>query len=320
MMKKITVFFLLLLTIGSIKAQNPIYTKFVFQNGNQSFLLDEAIPAANGINYSVHSMAFYVSRVEIIHDGNQVLVLDSNDVFYVNYNAPEIYLGDFNITNVEGIRFQVGVPEHLNHLDISQYPEGDPLSFQDPSMHWGWSSGYMHMIMNGKGDTDNDGVTEAAYELNCLGDLNTPFTEVMTTATVYPDNKRQIVLLCHVDEWLRGTNPATTGILHGSTGLNITVMHNVESHPVFTSPATASIIGQDAIELSVAQLDASVLVSWEDADVATYRLIDAEGKLIQQGNCLDHQLSFTDLTAGMHLLQLFTDKNSVIGTARWITP
>jgi len=312
--------FVFLVTCGTTMAQNPIYTKFVFQNGNQDFSLDQAIPAANGVNYSVHAMAFYVSRVEIIHDGNQVFTLDSNDVFYVNYNTPEIYLGDYDITNVEGIRFEVGVPEYLNHLDISQYPEGHPLYFQDPSMHWGWTSGYIHMLMNGKGDTNNDGVTEAPYELNCLGDANTPYTEVLTTATLYPGNKRQIVLLCHVDEWLRSTNPATTGALHGSNGLNITVMHNVETFPVFTSPATASLIGQDAIELSVAQLEASVLVSWDDADVDNYRLINAEGRLIESGNCLENKLNFANLTTGVHILQLYTDKNSVIGTARWITP
>ena len=51
--------------------------------------------------------------------------------------------------------FTVGVPARFNTqqgteaMDISLYPETHPLSYQSPSMYWGWSFGYMYMIIGG---------------------------------------------------------------------------------------------------------------------------------------------------------------------------
>src|SRR3989338_6604308 len=152
----------------SITAQNFVRTSFLFRNEGQPFSLNETITAYNGIDYNIQSMAFYMSRVKITHDGGQITALDTNEVYYVNFNVPEIILGSFPISQVEAITFEVGVPEYMNHLDISLYPEHHALSFHDPSMHWGWASGYMHMVMNGKGDDNGDGTPTTAYELNCL--------------------------------------------------------------------------------------------------------------------------------------------------------
>lgn len=301
-------------------AQNFVRTSFLFHNEGQPFALNEAITAYNGVDYNIQSMAFYMSRVKITHDGGQVTALDTNEVYYVNFNVPEIILGSFNISQVEAITFDVGVPEYLNHLDVSQYPEHHPLSFHDPSMHWGWASGYMHMVMNGKGDDNNDGVPTTAYELNCLGDGNVPTATITTTATVNQDNSRTIFLICNVDQWLRGTDPATTGAVHGSDGVNITVMNNVENYPVFESPATASLTDKEQITISVSQSSIGTQLSWIDSHVASYRLLDADGRVLEQGESKEQSLLFTELSSGLHFVQLLNDKSGLIGTAKWIVP
>lgn len=304
----------------SASAQNFVRTSFLFQNEGQPFALNETITAYNGVDYSIQSMAFYMSRIRITHDGGQVTALDTNEVYYVNFNVPEIILGSFNISNVEAITFDVGVPEYLNHLDISLYPEHHPLSFHDPSMHWGWQAGYMHMVMNGKGDDNSDGVPTAAYELNCLGDGNVPTASITTTATVNQDNSRTIFLICNVDQWLRGSDPATTGAMHGSNGINATVMANVETYPVFTSPATASLIGKEQITINIAQSSAGTALSWTDSHVTGYRLLDADGRVLEQGDSNTQELFFAELSSGLHIVQLMNDKNGLIGTAKWIVP
>lgn len=311
---------LFLVVTATTTAQNFVRTSFLFHNEGQPFALNETITAYNGVDYSVQSMAFYMSRIKITHDGGQVTALDTNEVYYLNFNVPEIILGSFNISQVEAITFDVGVPEYLNHLDISLYPDHHPLGFQNPTMHWGWASGYMHMVMNGKGDDNNDGVPTAFYELNCLGDGNVPTVTITTTATVNPDNSRTIFLICNVDEWLRGTDPATTGAMHGSDGVNITVMNNVENHPVFVSPATASLVGKEQITISVSQSSTGTELSWTDSHVASYRLLDADGRIVDQGDSNEQQLLFTELSSGLHIVQLLNDKSGLIGTAKWIVP
>lgn len=310
---------LALITTGAF-SQNEVYTRFVFQNENQPFSLNEVITAHNGVSYRVENMAFFMSRVEIVHDGNQVTALDTNDVFYVNHNAPVIDLGEYAITNIEAIRFDVGVPPHLNHLDISQYPEHHPLSYHDPSMHWGWAAGYIHMLMNGWGDDNNDGVPSVSYQLNCLGDENVYTVEVATTATILADGSREIVLLCNVDQWLRNSDPATTGAVHGSNGINAIVMNNLTIYPVFVSPANAAVSEKETMPVTVAQSASSVLVSWNVPLAVSYRLVDAEGRILEQGECNGQSLQFSDMHSGLHVVQLVSDQSVVVGTAKWIVP
>lgn len=316
---KILVCLLLFSGKGAL-AQVPVTVEFGFHNAGQPFALDETIPAFNGVNYSVQSMAFYMSRVQLIHDGNQVTSLDTNEVFYINFTTPGVNLGEFNVTNLEGIRFDVGVPVYLNHLDISQYPEHHPLSFHQPAMHWGWAAGYFHMVMNGKGDDNTDGTPTVAYELNNLGDDNVPTAEIMTIPTIHPNNEHRFVVICNVDEWLRGTDPATTGPAHGSDPVNAMVMQNVEDYPVFTSPANASIVEKEQIDVTIAQSAMQTNVSWTDARVSGYTLFDARGSVIEKGNCSGQKLEFNGLKPGLHLIRLENDKQGQIGTAKWIVP
>lgn len=312
---------LIVFGVGIAHSQEAFYVKFSFYNQSQPFSLNEVMPSYNGVDYSVQELAFFMSRVQLIHDGGQVTTIDSNTVFYINFNTPEVLLGYLPVTTIEGIRFDVGVPEYLNHLDISQYPVGAPLSYHTPSMHWGWSSGYMHMTMNGKGDTDNDGIPTQNYELSCLGDHNVHTVELPTPATVYPDNFQQIVVICNLDQWLRGSDPATTGAAHSDTGVNETVMSNIINYPVFTTAATAAVTEQEQLPVHVAQTERAACISWgTERPVAAYRMIDAEGRILAHGNCTQQQLQFSELTSGLHIVQLLTENDALIGTAKWIVP
>jgi len=318
-MKKGLVLLFAMLGTLTTQAQDSIFAKIVFHNQGQPFQLNEVITAQNGTDYSIESLAFFMSRVQLVHDGGQVTVLDTNEVFYVNYNEPVVFLGMHDITTLESIRFGVGVPPYLNHLDISQYPEGHPLSFHTPVMHWGWSAGYMHMAMNGYGDDNNDGTPTAIYQLNCLGDQNYHRVYVETGMTAYPNNIQHIVIICNIDEWLRGSDPATTGAAHGDTGVNETVMDNPLNFPVFVSPANVSLSEKEQLPVVVAQSGKNVTLTWGDAKAGSYRLLNAEGKIISHGKC-DYQLSLTELESGWHLVQLFSEKNTLLGTAKWIVP
>ncbi|MBK7695626.1 MAG: hypothetical protein IPI30_15330 [Saprospiraceae bacterium] len=44
------------------------------------------------------------------------------------------------------------------------------MAFQDPSMHWGWTSGYRFIALEGMIDNDNDGIPETVFEIHSLGD------------------------------------------------------------------------------------------------------------------------------------------------------
>lgn len=309
------------ITTFAVHSQSHVALKFAFMNNEQPFALNETIEALNGVDYSVQDVAFYVSRIKIVHDGGQILELDTNKVLYISHPNNSVELGELDVTNIEGIHFMVGVPEYLNHLDISQYPENHPLSYQTPTMHWGWTAGYMHFIINALGDNNNDGTPTEAYQLHCLGDHNTPDVSVTTVATVYQNGSQEIILNVNLDQWLEGTDPATTGMVHGSNGVNAAVMDNVTQHPVFTSPVNASVIETELIDVQVAQLTTATIISWdEQVAAANYRLTNAEGRVIASGNCNGAELRFENLTPGLHFVQLYSGKQDLLGTAKWIVP
>jgi hypothetical protein len=97
-------------------------------------------------------------------------------------------------------------------------------------------------------------------------------------------------------------------------------MENVESYPVFVSPATASITEKEQIAISISQSETGTQLSWTDAHVASYRLLDADGRILEQGGNNEQQLLFTELSSGLHIVQLLNDKSGLIGTAKWIVP
>ncbi len=316
-------FTLLAATIPAFAAQSQseVSVKFAFMNEEQPFALNETITSLGGVDYNVQDVAFYISRIEVVHDGGQVLELDTNTVLYVNHPHNSVELGELNLTNIEGIRFMVGVPMYLNHLDISQYPENHPLSYQSPPMHWGWSAGYMHFIITGNGDNNGDGTPTEMFQLHCLGDNNTQAVDITTVATVYQDGSQEIILNVNIDQWLEGFNPGTVGTHHGSNGVNAAAMDNVTDNPVFTSPVNASVTETDLIDVRVAQQTTATIVSWdEQVKAATYRLTNAEGRVIASGTCAGAELRFEDLTTGLHFVQLFSGKQNLLGTAKWIVP
>ena len=126
---------------------NPLFNSSTLQMGT-------ILTHSSGESYTLDHFDYYVSDVIITHDGGQVsIALD--DVYLVEPDNHTLYLGSLSLENIEQVEFTIGVPDRLNtqqgseSADISTYPETHPLSFQLPSMYWGWQFGYMPMIIGG---------------------------------------------------------------------------------------------------------------------------------------------------------------------------
>ena len=87
-------------------------------------------------------------------------------MFLVDADDDEsLYLGNFPVSHLEQITYSIGVVEELNHLDPSTYPDDHPLAHQNPSMHWGWTSGYRFLCLDGHMLSD-------VVQIHALGDAN----------------------------------------------------------------------------------------------------------------------------------------------------
>lgn len=180
--------------------------------------------------FSVFRLQYYLSDITLIHDGGQQKELKGLYLL-VNSNQSDYDLGSVDVGQIEGINFKIGVDSSTNHADPALWPAGHPLAYQDPSMHWGWTSGYRFLAFEGLFDYNKDGEPEKVWEFHAVGDiLLTPVSLAVPTAdggdkvrlTVKADYDRLFNNGVHIDN-----------ILHGDGTLVQEMMQNFNAGPVF---------------------------------------------------------------------------------------
>lgn len=303
-------------------SQTPFKLIFSPKVEGLDFELNQVVTDKNGKKMSIDHFDYYISHLHIIHDGGQDLNL-ADTVFLVEFDNYILDLGVLNVNQVESIQFGVGVPAELNHTDITAYPANHPLSFQDPSMQWGWSAGYMHMIVGGLSDGDNNQIPESYFEIHNLGDGNYYEIEVPVGEVLEQDNSKSINLDCNLDTWIGTTDLANNGIQHGENGVNFNVMKNVSMRPVFTADANANVEQKNVLsgKLYFTKNANSTSVKWSEVpDLFEYKLIDANGALIQQNKISGSsgEVSFFEIKTGVYFIEFYTKNNQLINKLKII--
>ena len=178
-MKK-TLFTLWMLSVLTAWSQQSIRFSIDHQLGGTAF--GSSVTAQNdlGNDFRTERLQFYISQIELVHDGGQTTPVP-NTWFLVDANVPfDESLGSFSVGTLEAIRFGVGVEQAANHLDPASYAMTHPLAPKNPSMHWGWQSGYRFVCMEGKAGSALDQV----YEVHALGDNNYKVQQITTTGVL----------------------------------------------------------------------------------------------------------------------------------------
>ncbi len=320
-----TVYFFGILFCFSLtaKAQQHVYIHFVPKVEGNTLAPQAVVHDLQSNAFSVDFFNYYLSNLHLIHDGTQDLDL-SDTVFLVKMTDNILDLGMLDVTTITDVNFGVGVPQALNHLDISQYPANHPLSFQSPSMQWGWNAGYAHMIVDGHADSNGDGVPDAAFELHNLGDANYQYVTLTSVDAVTSSNQIDIYINCNLDQWLFSMNLGSVGVVHGSGQINTIVMTNVSHKPVFTSPVSAGIksISTSVGVLTVINNSNTVTVKWSEmTDASSYSLIDVNGRMIQKGIVSEEkqgQIALDELSAGTYIFTLYNSSADQLNQVRFI--
>ncbi|MBI1192599.1 MAG: hypothetical protein GC205_05425 [Bacteroidetes bacterium] len=242
-MKQIATTLLFAALACGISAQNPNVTLHLNHLlGEVPFALNQA-STHDGQPFNVKRLEYYLAEIEIVHDGGQVTSLP--DTWFLVDASKDIVLslGEMAVESIEGVRFGVGVEEDANHLDPASYPGGHPLAYQFPSMHWGWTSGYRFVAIEGFA---GEALT-TLWEVHALGDAN--YHTVSVSGPAVADGDDWIYYLnADYTQALVGLD-LTLGLLeHGETGYAATLLDNMSSS-VFTraeGPLVGSAVDQAA--------------------------------------------------------------------------
>jgi hypothetical protein len=232
-MKKLLLLFLLSVSFFPAFSQKEVVLNLNHMVANAPMALATPYLAPASYGFTITRLTYYISDIQLIHDGGQTTNLDST---WLLVHAPadqSFSLGTHNVTEIEGIYFSIGVDPAHNHLDPTTWPAGHPLAPQMPSMHWGWSPGYRFVALEGK-----TGATFLfTYEIHALGDDNYNAVSLSLDAQ-QAGNILNINLLADYQGMFTNLDVSSGLIEHGDKGPAITLLYNFANH-VF-SPMTAS--------------------------------------------------------------------------------
>ncbi len=295
--------------------------KGVFLNLNPVFL---GVPLELGITYthpsdqsfSIDYLNYYVSDVIITHDGGQEFTTMPS-VHLATMEDYTLFLGNYDVQNVEHIEFTLGVPARFNTqdgadaIDISSYPSDHPLSFQDPGMYWGWAFGYMHVVTAGM----------PFFELHNVGPQLAKQVSLDVIPTETSSTQIDIELFCNVDRWFNSIEFSEMLLSHGAGPENVQMMSNLLTDEVFSVSAQALIPEYINTQAFVYHNAQGLNVANIPSQAKLLKVSDQLGRLLQsQPISGDSALSLDLDQKGVVFVSLFNQEGTELETIKYILP
>jgi len=309
-MKQIYILLLSIFTILGAQAQTNVYLKINHLLNGQAFAFNTT--ATNNLNneFKVKRLEYYVSQVNIIHDGGQVTPAATQYLLLDASSQVNEMIGNLNITSIEGIQMSIGVEAPTNNGDPSAYPAGHPLAPKMPSMHWGWASGYRFVAMEG---TSGTGFSQI-IEFHALGNTNY-HTFTINTAGKTMGNDLIIELDANMDMALKNINVSSGTVIHGEVGGAADLLVNFSRDVFVSSEGNTSISIDENININEVVFypnpsngHISLKANSQIEETLTFEVKDITGKTMDaQGS----NLNFNFETSGIYFISIYSDRNYV---------
>ena len=232
--------FLLLMTLSGFITSAQVNVKLHMdqQLAGEPFAFNVATQSDMGYAFEMTRLQYYVSEIKLVHDGG--IVTPVTDLYLLVDPAvvSEFELGTYDITTLEKIEFSIGVDNAHNHLDPASYPNGHPLAPQNPTMHWGWTSGYRFIAIEGFAGADSNSLTNN-YQIHTVGDQNYKNISLDVSGDLYGDIL-EIHIQADYEKFLNNLDVSSGLISHASTGASKIVAENTRA--LFSAPSVTSVI------------------------------------------------------------------------------
>lgn len=311
-MKKSILLGIALLFCVSSFAQKDVYLSISHKLGNSNFAFNQQ--AQNNLNQSfvITRVQYYMSSIKIIHDGGLETIVPNKYILVNGSSNVNELLGNFGVTNVEGIKFSIGVEAAVNNNDPSLYPPSHPLAPKSPSMHWGWSAGYRFVALEGLAGS----ALNTTFQMHGLWNANY-YEQTQMATGVNSGNDVYINLDADYVEAVAGVNIQTGPIDHGTNATDLAVLLNFKDN-VF-SPGSGSTSVPDISEIANIQLYPNPCISTfyidnteSNINVDKVLVYDALGRTVIEKDLAKNLNSLTLDAKGVYTV-VFKSKNKVLG-------
>ncbi|MEO7176676.1 MAG: MbnP family protein [Saprospiraceae bacterium] len=296
-------------------AQKAVYLTVKHKLGVNSFAFNQAATNDLGNNLSVTRIDYYMSNFAIIHDGGQILNLQDTVMVLAKGSKNVVRnLGTYDVTDVEGIKFSIGVPQKYNHTDPSLYGPLNPLSPQSPSMQWGWTAGYRFVAIEGKAGSN----LTTNYQMHGLGDANY-FSQTQMVPAIADGDDLYINLDADYTQAVKGINVTSGPIDHGVNATDLTVLQNFRDFVFSEGTGLTNSINSDANDHGISVYpnpskgDIYIENSSSTSQVSSIEILDYTGKSLSKSKLQNATINKINIPfCGMHIIVLRTDAGEVI--------
>ena len=312
-MKKIISSILLSFICLFASAQNDVNLILNHQFEGTPFTYNDVYSDENGNAVSFERIQLYMSSIEITHDNGQIT--DLNDLYVLTYGHVSNYsLGNYNISNVENITFDMGVDYNANSGNSSNWPSTHPLSPKSPLMDWGWPSGYFFIVLDGKVDDNGDGVPNKMFQLRSLG--NQMLRNISVDVNSTNNGTVDINLDVNIDGWIKNLNLSTVGFDHGSGLNNQTVCNNTNTYNVFSQNVTSinSVNTKHYISIDYTMSYAPILNYKLEKTKTNLQITDINGKVVIDEKNIGFEGSYfikKELKSGVYIAIFINNKEII---------
>lgn len=282
-------------------AQTDVLLNIHHKLGTADFQMNTAAENNIGHQFNVKRLEYYIAEISIIHDGGTETPM--TDVYILaNAENPLLEnLGNYNITDVEGIKFHIGVDEIRNHEDPTKYRVTHPLGPKSPSMHWGWAAGYRFLAFEGFGGAGFN----REFQIHALGDTNY-FQRSIDVSASAVDGVVTIDLDADYSRILENISVENGLINHGETGPAITSLENFRDY-VFSVAGTSST--KDLAQITEFEIfpnpatNGLVTIDFNSLEKANYQ--------IQISNLLGQIIQISNIENGKSSIQLNSTQKGI---------
>ena len=219
------------LVFGQSKEVN-IFLNHKYNGGDFNFDSTYVVDGNTPIKFN--RLEYYLHLKSIISNDGETTNL-SDHYLLVNPSQNHYNIGSYEISNVSTLLLNIGVAQEINHDDPSLWYASHPLAPQIPSMHWGWSAGYIFVALEGMIDENQDGIFETVIQYHPVDDSY--YSEIIITdAVIETDTSIEIYLNVNYNKLIENIGTNEGGVYHGLHDENELLINNFIYNNVFTVP------------------------------------------------------------------------------------